>query len=160
MRLISKIEFNESILVLVLLYLGFAFFSVAIANIMLAISGGVFLLGLALKKINLLNLHWKTYLLIIVPYILTSISVLNSENMDPGMSYLSLRLPIVVVPLLVLPLMLKKEHINTALKIYVLFCLVASFITLYNAIKYFNEGLLFKTDFTHFITIIQHPYLG
>jgi len=91
---------------------------------------------------------------------LTILSVLNSDNVDSGIWYLSLRLPMVVVPLLVLPLILKKEHISSALKIYVWFCLAASFSTLYNAIKYFNEGLLFKTDFTHFITVIQHPYFG
>lgn len=160
MKLLNTIEFNRSIIVLTLLYLGFAFFSVAIANILLAVSGGLFLLGLILKKINLNNLDWKTYLLVTVPYLLTILSVLNSDNVDSGIWYLLLRLPLVVIPLLVLPLIPKKEHINTALKIYVLFCLAASFITLYNAIKYFNEGLLFKTDFTHFITIIQHPYFG
>ncbi|HPF97203.1 MAG TPA: O-antigen ligase family protein [Mangrovimonas sp.] len=160
MKLSRNIDINGIILILLLLYLGVAFFSVAISNILLAMTGVLFLLGIVLKKVELEPINWKIYFSIIAPYILTVISTLNSSNIDPGLRYLFLRLPIIIIPFLLVALVIGEKQIKNALKCYVVLSIIASGITLYHAIKYFNEDILFKTDFTHFITIIQHPYFG
>ena len=54
----------------------------------------------------------------------------------------------------------KKENIKIGLKVFLGFTVIASLITIYNAIRYLDEDILFVPDFTAFITIIQHPYFG
>jgi len=160
--ILKEFNYSLSIIVLLFLYLGTVYFSMATPNIILGIIIFIFVLGLFTNKLQLdfTKKKWLIYLLVCVPLLLTIISVLNSAHIFKSLKYIWIRMPILVIPFILIFMDYKKKDVKTGLKFFVICTVLASLITLYNAIKYFNEGLLFKTDFTHFITIIQHPYLG
>lgn len=159
---LKQINFTNSVLGLLFLYIGVVYFSIAVSNIFLGLAIVVFILGVFSKKIqlNFKTHNWYSYAFIIVPFLLTIHSVIYSVNIEKGIKYLWLRLPILVIPFMVLFMVLKKKDIKTGLKIFVLLTIIASLETIYNAIRYINEDILFITDFTFFITVIQHPYFG
>jgi len=155
-------NYNETITILLFLYIGTVYFSVAISNILLGLAISVFVFGVLIKKINLnfKKSNWYLYAFIIVPFVLTIISVLFSDNSFKGLKYLWLRGPILIIPFMLLFMEVKKGNIKTGLKAFLVFTVIASLTTIYNAIRYIDEDVLFMPDFTAFITIIQHPYFG
>ncbi len=159
-RSLKAINLNEAVFIILMLYLGMAFFSFALSNILLGLAGIFYLIGQIKGQITLRGFSWKLYLVCAVPYLLTIISFLNSEAYNSGLRYLNLRLPILVVPLMILSLKIEKTYIIKGFKLLVIASLLACAGTFYNAIKYFDQDILLKTDFVHFITIIQHPYFG
>jgi O-antigen ligase len=157
-----QFNYNEIITILLFLYLGTVYFSVAISNILLSWAVSIFVIGLIMRKIklNFKTHNWHLYAFIIIPFVLTTLSVLLSDNSFKGLKYLWLRLPILITPFIIIFLEVKKESIIRGLKIFLGLTVLASLITIYNAIRYLDEGILFVPDFTFFITIIQHPYFG
>ena len=154
--------YSETIILLLFLYLGVVYFSIALSNILLGLAISVFVFGILFKKINLnFNKHnWCLYAFITIPFILTLLSVIYSQNIDKGLKYLWLRLPILIIPFMGLFMEVKKKSIEKGLKIFLGLTVIASLITIYNAVRYIDEDILFKPAFTAFITIIQHPYCG
>ncbi|WP_299114837.1 O-antigen ligase family protein [uncultured Winogradskyella sp.] len=61
---------------------------------------------------------------------------------------------------ILLSIKFERKTLKKAFSILLVSAIFASLITFYNAIKYFNEDILFQTDFTYFITAIHHPYFG
>ena len=153
---------KEIIIISLFLYLGTVYFSIAIPNILLGIIMGVFLIGIISKKITpqFNKANWIKYGLLVTPFILTVISVLFSENLMHGQKYIMLRLSILLIPFVIVFTKFEDYQIKKGALVFVIATILATLITSYNAIRYFNEGLLFKTEFAHFITIIQHPYFG
>lgn len=158
----KQVSYNSIIIVLLFVYLGAIYFSIAAANIILGVTLFIFVLAILTQKIQLdfKKYNWYLYVLIIVPFILTIVSVLYSDNTIKGLNYVWMRIPIIVVPFVIIFMKIKKESIKKGLTIFTALTVFASLITVYNAIKYINEDILFTTDFAFFITIIQHPYLG
>ena len=157
---ISNLEFI--IIQFLFLYIGLVYFSIAISNIFLGMASLVFIYGIYSKKIqlNFNKYNWYLYAFIIVPFVLTVLSVLYSNISSKGLKYLWLRLPILIIPFVLLFMEVKNNNIKSVLKIFVLLTVIASLKTIYNAFRYINEEILFVPDFTFFITIIQHPYFG
>ena len=159
---LNRLNFKSLIMQLLFLYIGVVYFSIAISNIFLGIAIFVFLTGLLMKKIqlDLYKHNWYLYFFIIIPFLLTLFSTLYSENTSKGLRYIWLRLPILAIPFMLLFINLKSITIKTGFKIFVILTVIASLKTIYNAIIYINEDIVFVPDFTFFITIIQHPYFG
>ncbi len=155
-------NYSETVTLLLFLYLGIVYFSVAISNILLGLAISVFVFGVFFKKFNLnfKKQNWYLYAFIIIPFVLTTLSALLSDNSFKGLKYLWLRLPILIIPFVFIFMEVKKESIKTGLKAFLILTVMASLITIYNAIRYIDEDILFITEFTFFITIIQHPYFG
>lgn len=153
-----------STLINVLLFssLGLVYFSFALSNIVLGLAIAMVIYSIFLKKIELnLNKHnFVFYTFLITPFLLTLISVFNSENSSVGFKYLWLRLPILIIPFIIQFTMVEKQSLIAGLKVFAGFTIVAVLKTLYNALIYRNEDVLFDPDFIFFITIIQHPYFG
>lgn len=160
--LLKQFNCNSVIIGLLFTYLGIVYFSIAIANIILGITLFIFVLGILAQKIqlNLNKQNWLLYVFIIVPFLLTILSVLYSNNTIKGLKYLWLRLPILVIPFVLVFMEVKNKDIKTGLKIFALLTIIASLETIYNAFRYINEDILFVPEFTFFITVIQHPYFG
>ncbi len=159
---LKQVSYTSIIIVLLFVYLGAIYFSIAAANIVLAVTLFIFVLAVLTQKIQLdfKKHNWCLYVLIIVPFLLTIVSVLYSNNTIKGLNYVWMRIPIIAVPFVIIFMEIKKDSIKNGLKIFTIFTVCASLVTVYNAIKYINEDILFITDFAFFITIIQHPYLG
>ncbi|WP_340155571.1 O-antigen ligase family protein [uncultured Winogradskyella sp.] len=153
-----------STLVNVLLFssLGLIYFSFALSNIVLGLAIAMVIYSILFKKIELnLNKHnFVFYTFLITPFLLTLISVFNSENSSVGFKYLWLRLPILIIPFIFQFTKVEKQSLIAGLKVFTAFSIVAVLKTLYNALIYRNEDILFDPDFIFFITIIQHPYFG
>lgn len=161
-KVFLKFSYNEIIIQLLFLYIGTVYFSIAIANIFLGIGVVVFVYGVFLKKIKLnFNLqNWYLYCLLIVPLLLTLISVSHSVDFERGLKYVWLRVPILIIPFVLIFLDFKNKEIRKGITIFVLLTILASLKTAYNAIRYVGEDVIFVTDFTFFLTPIQHPYFG
>jgi len=159
---LKQFNYTNSVLGLLFLYLGMIYFSIAVSNIFLGIGILIFILGVFTKKIALKfnRNNWYLYGLLTIPFFLTLVSVLNSIYIEKGMKILWLRLPILTIPFVLVFMKLPNKGIKTGIKIFVALTLIACLKTFYNAIRYSNEDVLFKTDFTFFITPIQHPYFG
>ena len=157
-----KFNYNEIIIGLLFLYIGMVYFSIAIANISLGVGMAVFIFGVYLKKIklNFKKSNWYLYSIILVPLLLTLLSVLNSVDLGRGLKFVWLRAPILIIPFIVVFLEFKNKEIKKGISIFVLLSILASLKTVYNAIRYAGEDVVFVTDFTFFITPIQHPYFG
>lgn len=155
-------DYSSIILLLLFLYLGMAYFSVAIANILLVPIGITFLLGLGTKKLSLnLSLQrWILYSLIIVPFILTLISGVFSENIEKAIRHISLRATIPALAFIIIFLEFKKKALINGFKLFVCASIIASILTLTNVVKYFNDNILFDGDLAFFITTIHHPYFA
>ncbi|OUS01649.1 hypothetical protein A9Q86_07725 [Flavobacteriales bacterium 33_180_T64] len=134
----------------------------AVPNIILGLVLFIFILGVSTKRLQLYftRRNWLIYVIISIPLLLTIVSVLHSSNMIDGLKHIWKRLPILIIPFVLIFGKYDKKHIKTGLSFFVSFTVIASLVALYNAGKYFNEDILFKTDFAHFITLIQHPYFG
>ncbi|MDG5491108.1 O-antigen ligase [Psychroserpens sp. SPM9] len=157
-----QLSYNSGVILLLLAYLGSVYFSMAAPNIVLGVALFVFVLGVFTKKLqlNFTNKKWLLYGIVTVPILLTMLSVLNSTEIGASLKYIWKRIPILVIPFVLIFMNYEKKDIKNGLKLFIGLTVLAALITLYNAIKYVNEDILFKTDFTHFITVIQHPYFG
>nr|WP_321233989.1 O-antigen ligase family protein [uncultured Psychroserpens sp.] len=153
---------KETLSISLFLYLGTAYFSFAIPNILLGVIIAVFILIFvsSKKELQFSKSNWIKYALLTTPFILTLISVLMSQEIEIGSKYLFRRLPILIIPFIIIFLKFENATLKNGAKTFVLASIIATLITCYNAIRYFNEDILFKTQFSHFITIIQHPYFG
>jgi len=157
--------FDRAIFYLASLYICFIYFSVAISNIFLGLTIAAFVIGIATKKLhfNLDKRQAILYFVIIIPFVLTLISLVNSYNTSRALGYIWMRLPIVILPLILLNVkFLNKKDITHFAYLYIASSLLATFITFYNLIyHYFTEGKLLKPNFNEdVLTPIQHPYFG
>lgn len=159
------LNYNRIVLFLATLYVCFVFFSPAISNICLGSSLFFFVIGLITKQIKFsfsLNII-KAYLLICTPFLLTFISVLNSYDTMYSLEFLWLRVPVFILPLVMLNLkQIEKKDLNYVFLLYLAATFLATVISCYNAIKiYFEYGLFLDPNLTRdYITPIQHPYYG
>ena len=114
---ISNLEFI--IIHFLFLYIGLVYFSIAISNIFLGMASLVFIYGIYSKKIqlNFNKYNWYLYAFIIVPFVLTVLSVLYSNISSKGLKYLWLRLPILIIPFVLLFMEVKNNNIKSVLKI-------------------------------------------
>jgi hypothetical protein len=122
----------------------------------------VFLFGGTKKEIQL-NFQKKNlilFLLLIVPFILTVFSVLHSEDLNNGLRSVRLRLPVLLLPFILVFMDIKYKDIKTAVLVFTVQTSAATLITLLKAVPFFSEGILLDPDFTSFITPIQHTYFG
>ena len=158
----SKLNFEILIIVFLFLYMGFIYFSIALSNIFLGIAVFIFLLGWILKKIDL-NFNKKNFLvffLLIIPFLMTLLSVLHSEEFLNGLSSIRLRIPILVISFIIIFLKLKNNHFINGLRLYFILTLISTILTLFKAFSFIGEGIIFHPEYTFFITPIQHPYFG
>ncbi len=162
-NILSKnINFELLIIVFLFLYIGLIYFSIAISNILLGI--GVFLFLLAWIK-DEIQLDFKKsnivlFLLLIIPFLLTIITVLHSEDLANGMRSIRLRLPVLIIPFILIFININDKTIKKGITVFTILTFIATLYTLFEASKFINEGILFQPDFTFFITPIQHPYFG
>ncbi len=162
-NILSKnINFELLIIVFLFLYIGLIYFSIAISNILLGIVIFLFLLAwikdeiqLDFKKSNIV-----LFLLLIIPFLLTIITVLHSEDLANGMRSIRLRLPILIIPFILIFININDKTIKKGITVFTILTFIATLYTLFKASKFINEGVLFQPDFTFFITPIQHPYFG
>lgn len=165
MSILTKYNYNKLTWYLSALYVCFVYFSLAISNICLGLCFIVFVVGLITKQIHFsfTKLHLKLYVLIGMPFMLTTISVLNSFGIINSLDFLWLRLPVILLPLVILNLKLVEQRdFSNIVRGYLAFSLLATAITLFNAIKVGLEyGRMLDPDLTkEYITPIQHPYYG
>lgn len=158
-------NYSRTVFFLSVLYVCLVFFSLAISNICLGISLFVFVIGLISKEIkfSFSRKKIKMYVLICTPFLLTFISVINSYDTIYSLSFLWLRAPILVLPLIMLSLKdIEKKDVNYFFLMYLTSTFLATGISYYNAIHiYFEYGLFLDPNLTRdYITPIQHPYYG
>ena len=148
--------------VLPFFYIGIVFFSKAISNIFLGIIVLLFIFGLKSKKnsLSLNRKNWIIYLLIVTPFLLTLLSVFYSSNYIIGLKSIKMRIPILFLPFIIITTNYKTATIIKGLYSFIYLSIIASLISIFNALIFFNEGIVFQPNFTSFITIIQHPYFG
>jgi len=160
---ISNFSLQNQLKYMLFLYPAFIFLPYAFSNIVLAISILLFLWLLITKKVDLSNFkkHYKWYLIIIVPWVLTLISTLHSNNMSRGFDFVIQRHPILIYPFLYFTINPDQKSKQLGFKTIIFF-------TLYGIIhSWFNFLNSYPNTFYHFhhnevqqSTIIQHPYLG
>ncbi len=161
-REIKHINFELIILTFLFLYMGMIFFSIALSNIFMGLAIFAFILGWVKKSIYL-NFQKKNifvFLLLIVPFVLTIFSVLHSNDISNGMRSVRLRIPILILPFIVIFTEFKNKNIIRGFLIFTILASAASLFTLFKATNFIGEGILLQPDFTYFITPIQHPYFG
>lgn len=158
----KRYSYYEIIFVFLFLYVGMVYFSYALSNIFLGLAMLLMIFGVINKSIHLTfnKTKWITYFFIIVPFVLTFLSVLYSDNSSKGFKYLWLRLPILIIPFIILFYDEKIKTIKNGLTVFIFFTILAALKTVYNAFRYVNEDVILIPDFTFLITTIQHPYLG
>jgi O-antigen ligase len=88
------------------------------------------------------------------------ISLLFSQNKILGLSHVWHKLPIVIVPFIVLSVFKSKQQLKKASGIFILFSLVAFCISLYRYFEINPEFFHLDTEIPKKATIIQHPYFG
>jgi len=159
---INHINFKSLIIQLLFLYIGIVYFSIAISNILLGIVVFVFIVGLIFNKIPLNLNKQNTYLFIftIIPLLLTLFSTFNSLNFTKGLDYLWLRLPILIIPFIIIFINFRDDNIKNGLKYFTVLTIIATLITFYKVYLYLGEGVLLVPEFTFLIMLIQHPYFG
>ncbi len=158
----GNLNFETLIIVFLFLYMGFIYFSIALSNIFLGIAVFTFLLGWILKKIDL-NFNKKNFLvffLLIIPFLLTLLSVLHSEEYLNGFSSIRLRIPILVVSFIIIFLKIKNNQILNGLGLFFVLTLISTILTLIKASSFIGEEIIFHPEYTFFITPIQHSYFG
>ncbi|MFK5889556.1 MAG: O-antigen ligase family protein [Flavobacteriaceae bacterium] len=154
---------DDIIVGLLFLYLGIVYFSKAISNTLLVIIIFLYLMSIIRKKIKIdLNRHFIIrYLLIITPFVLTIISTLLSDNVERGIRFIWLRIPILIIPFIVLSIKIKKEILLIGSKFFILLSVIASVISISNAYILFNDkGAILNPNYADLVTVIQHPYFG
>jgi len=161
----TELNYNRAVFFLAALYVCFVFYSLALSNISLGLSLFFFVVGLFKRKIELSfsGNTIKLYLLICTPFLLTLISVLNSYDTMYSLEFLWLRIPVFILPLVMLNLKhIEKKDFNYVFLLYLVATFLATGISCYNAIKiYFEYGLFLDPNLTRdHITPIQHPYYG
>jgi len=153
---------SELILGLVFLYFSFVYLFYAYSNITLVVLSAIFIVILVFRKEKLVPIRafYKDYLLVIIPIILTLSLFLNSQNAMLVLEHVWHKIPIVIVPFIVLSVFKSKEQLKKVTGIFILFSIVAFFITLYRYFElnpdFFNLG----TEIPKKATLIQHPYFG
>lgn len=158
----ENINFELLIIVFLFLYMGFIYFSIAISNIFLGI--GVFLFLLAWTRNEILTDFKKNkillFLLLIIPFLLTIITVLHSEDLAIGLGSIRLRLPVLIITFILVFMNINDKTIKKGVSVFAILTFFATLYTLFKASLFVDEGILFQPDFTFFITPIQHPYFG
>ena len=158
------LTYSNVIITLLFIYLGIVYYSIAISNIAMGLSILVFVIGVSKKKLGFYfdKQHIINYTLIIVPFILTIISVLISENTMVGMEYIWLRLPILLIPFIILTNnKVEYKDLKKGVLIFVLLTMLASLVSFYNAFELFSDkGEILNPNSASDITLIQHPYFG
>jgi len=162
MKNFKNINFELLIVVFLFLYFGFIFFSIALSNIFLGIGVLLFLFSWIRKNIQLDFDRSKIvlFLVLIIPFLLTMLSVLHSEDLANGMRSIRLRIPIPIVTFILIFMRIKHETIKNGFIVFTILTLTATLVTIFNASEFMGEGILLQPDFTSFITPIQHPYFG
>ena len=143
------------------LYISLVYFNFAYSNIALIALSVLFILSVSFKLINIkLNISFlKNYLLIIVPFILTLISIFISDNKQIGYTFIIKRLSILLTPFILLIIFKEKEQFKKLTYVLLFFSLLALLITVLNI---FKEDVWRDFNHNNFknSTIIQHPYFG
>jgi O-antigen ligase len=160
---IPNFSLQNQLKYMLFLYPAFIFLPYAFSNIVLAISILLFLWGWIVKKVDLSNFkkHYKWYLIIIIPWVLTLISTIHSNNMSRGFDFVIQRHPILIYPFLYFTINPDQKSKQLGIKTIIFF-------TLYGVIhSWVNFLYSYPNTFYHFnhnevqqSTIIQHPYLG
>lgn len=159
----QKWNYAEITIRLLFASIGIVYFSKAFSNIVFGLAILIFIIG-SLK--NEIKLSKKTvikhqYLLVIVPFLLTVLSALISDNISKGFEYVWLRLPVLITPFIILFVSYSKKGIEQSMKFFIILSLLASCFSLYHAVEMFIRIKVFlNPDFVKFITPIQHPYFG
>lgn len=161
-RVPNHINYELIILILLSLYMGIIYFSIALSNIFMGMAIFVFLLGWFKKKIylNFQKKNVRLFFVLIIPFVLTVFSAFFSEDFSQGLKLVHLRAPIFLIPLILIFTEIKNKNIKIAAFLFAILSSVAVIFTLFKASKYFGEGIILQPDFTYFITPIQHPYFG
>ena len=162
-KFLKHTPYSEIVIYLIFLYIGATYFSIALSNIFMGLGILVFIVSVVLKKVN-----WsfekeqiKNYLLVIIPFILTVFSVIMSNDIITGMGYVWLRLPILILPFVLLSIQTNEQNIKKGAMLFVLLTSIATFFSLYNAIVlYLDKGMILNPDYSRYVTLIQHPYFG
>ncbi len=152
----------EVILILVFVYFSFAYFPFAYANITIVVLSVLFILFFIYKREN--SVPFKefrnNYLLLIIPFILTLLSVLFSENILQSLSYFWNKFPILIVPFILLSVLVDKKQLKKGVGIFLVFSLIAFVLTFYKLIQINPNFYHLSPEFSKHATIIQHPYFG
>jgi len=160
---IPNFSLQNQLKYMLFLYPAFIFLPYAFSNIVLAISFLLFLWGLVVKKLDLSNFkkHYKWYLIIIIPWILTLISTIHSKNMSRGFDFVFQRHPILIYPFLYFTINPDQKSKQLGFKTIIFFTLYGIIHSWVNFLySYPNTFYHFNHDEVQQSTIIQHPYLG
>jgi len=164
MKSINTNNINSELLIVVFLflYIGFIFYSIALSNIFLGIGVFIFLLAWIRNNIQLdfSSLRILLFLVLVIPFLLTLISVLHSEDLANGMKSIRLRIPISIITFILVFMKIKDKTIKKGISVFISLTLFATVFTLIRALRFVGEEILLQPDFTFFITPIQHPYFG
>ena len=163
MRHLQNSSYSGSIIFALFSYIGIVYFSMAISNMAMGLAILLFIIGVINKRIDIrFNKELiVNYLLVSTPFLLTVVSVALSDNKGSGLEYLWLRLPILLVPIVVVFGKYSYSNLKSGAFLFVLLTLIASLLSLYNAIDlYINQGIILNSSFSEFVTLIQHPYFG
>ena len=159
----QKWNYAEITIYLLFASVGIVYFSKAISNIVFGLAIFIFIVGLFKKEIKLnikKEIKYK-YLLIIIPFLLTVISTLISDNISKGFEFIWLRLPVLIAPFLVLFVSYSKKSIEQSMRLFIALTVVATLISLIKAVViYTTETTFLNPEFAKDITPIQHPYFG
>jgi O-antigen ligase len=160
LKLINNINYLKISLFLypALMFMPFAYSNIVLGSIFIS-----FLWILITKKVDLSNFkkHYKWYLIIIIPWVLTLISTIHSNNMSRGFDFVIQRHPILIYPILYFTINPDQKSKQLGFKTIIFFTLYGIIHSWVNFIySYPNTFYHFNHNEVQQSTIIQHPYLG
>ena len=160
MKLIEK-HVTEVLIGIVFIYFSFGYLPFAFANITIVVLAVLFIGFFILNKRELIAFKKfeNNYLLILIPFFLTLIAVVLSKDPIRSLDYFWNKLPILIIPFIILSVLADKKQLKTGIGVFIVFSFFAFILTLYKLL-HLGAGFHLSTDLSKQATIIQHPYFG
>jgi O-antigen ligase len=157
-----KVNYRKILSFLIFLHLGLIYLPNAISNIVFGVIVLFYIYGIiAYVQPFDFNKKWKWYFIIIIPFLLTLISVILSKEYQYGFNYLWQRLPVLIYPFIFLSVSPNKVELISGIRIFLVLTLLAIVKSLYNLIiDNPTHFYILNTDLSSKLTVIQHIYLG
>lgn len=161
MSYLQKINLRKLLTFILFLYPALMYLPFAFSNIALLVGITICILGLVTKQIKGSSFPYILYFIIIIPFLLTLISALQSREVSMGLHFVYQRYPIVVFPLLFLLLKPSLSEMKYGILSVVFMTVIGVIYSILNLI------IKYPTTFHHLehtsilnASIIQHPYMG
>lgn len=161
MSYLKNLNYRGLTIFVLLLYPAFMFLPFAYSNIAIITALGLFLIGIVLKKNSFKDVSVKWIFIIAIPFFLTAISAIFSENISLGFKFITDRYSLIIFPLILLSLNPSFKELYPSLLIVVLFTVYGVTHSWFNLITHFPYDFYkLEYEMVRTNTVVQHPYIG